>query len=151
MLKERDKIFPSLLAIFGLIIFSDGWAQQVGRSVTITDPVAEDFYGAGRDIEVLSSVTGDVVVAGGNVLVSGTVTGDVIGAETDRYITQANRAAELTLVAWGSRGGLYNRSSAVTGLIDDPVCVGTTKHGQPRHPLYVPSATPFLSYPAGTI
>lgn len=54
------------------------------------------------------------------------------------------------LAAWGAHGSFRNRDTAVrlmaleTGV--DLVCLGTTKEGHPRHPLYVASDQPFVPF-----
>jgi hypothetical protein len=67
---------------------------------------------------------------------------DPVGEENDRYLTQAIRHAQITLVAWGNWGTLQSRSDIVLQLFSQHqnfYCLGTTKLGQPRHPLYVRS------------
>jgi hypothetical protein len=54
--------------------------------------------------------------------------------------------------AWGIHGALSGRAPRVERLLRArgvrPVCLGTTKGGHPRHPLYVPNATPTYDYEA---
>lgn len=62
------------------------------------------------------------------------------GPENDDAIRWAAEQATL-VVAWGSHGGYLGRDRAVADLLlamgCSPLCLGTTKAGQPRHPLYV--------------
>jgi hypothetical protein len=51
-----------------------------------------------------------------------------------------------TVAAWGTHGRLLNRSAVVADMLDEPLCLGTTRHGEPRHPLYVPLATKPAAY-----
>ena len=45
------------------------------------------------------------------------------------------------LVAWGSSTGRSTAVGAVVPLLHGAQCLGRTKQGHPRHPLYVPGAT----------
>ncbi|HEY9643243.1 MAG TPA: DUF1643 domain-containing protein [Coleofasciculaceae cyanobacterium] len=64
---------------------------------------------------------------------------DPVGVECDRYILQAVRAAESTVIAWGNWGRLQNRDRAVLALLSSANvhCLGVNQSGQPRHPLYL--------------
>ena len=63
-----------------------------------------------------------------------------MGPETDRYILEVCQKVEQVVVAWGVHGEIQQRALAVLGLLDNiPLwCLGTTKGGYPRHPLYLP-------------
>lgn len=67
---------------------------------------------------------------------------DIVGEANDAAIRQAAKAAEKVVVAWGTDGELGGRSTHVLKLLRElnvtPQCLGTTKDGHPRHPLYVP-------------
>lgn len=71
---------------------------------------------------------------------------DVIGHRTDEVIAEASRTSPITLAAWGSHGRLVDRGRDVTGLLDDPLCLGVTASGEPRHPLYVAAGTELVPY-----
>ncbi len=43
-------------------------------------------------------------------------------------------------------GRLLDRGALVTGVLDQPLCLGTTRRGEPRHPLYVAQATEVIPY-----
>lgn len=62
---------------------------------------------------------------------------DPVGSENDRWLKAASEVADLTLAAWGNSGLWLERHVAVVRLLNDPHCLGRTKHGTPRHPLYV--------------
>lgn len=49
--------------------------------------------------------------------------------------------ATETVVAWGGKGARHRRSSTIAPLLAGANCLGFTAKGEPRHPLYVPSAT----------
>ena len=62
-----------------------------------------------------------------------------IGAENDRYLAALGQRVDHILLAWGNGGALQARDRAVLPLLNSRTvsCLGTTKLGQPRHPLYV--------------
>ena len=71
---------------------------------------------------------------------------DIVGEVTDDTIRVASRSAKVTLAAWGGHKVIRTRSNEVVPLLDNPMCAGVTKSGEPRHPLYVPAATALLPY-----
>ena len=76
---------------------------------------------------------------------------DPIGPANDDAIAAAAKGAAVVVVAWGAEGGLRHRDQEVLDLLDrfaeaPPVCLGRTKAGFPRHPLYVAKATPLSDY-----
>ena len=73
---------------------------------------------------------------------------DPIGPANDHVLEVLTRAGALTIAAWGSGGNLYDRSSQVATLLDHPLCLGTTRLGQPRHPLYVSHETTLVPWTA---
>lgn len=63
---------------------------------------------------------------------------DPIDAENDFYIQEAAKRAGIVIAAWGAMGMLYERDRAVLPLLGSPVyCLGMTRNGSPRHPLYL--------------
>jgi hypothetical protein len=65
---------------------------------------------------------------------------DPIGPKNDRYLLQTRRRARTIIAAWGNHGLLGGRGRVVLRLLGNEAgwhCLGMTKHGQPRHPLYV--------------
>lgn len=56
----------------------------------------------------------------------------------------------LMIAAWGAHGSLYRRSDHVVWLFRQAGvrlhCLGTTKDGHPRHPLYLPADTPLVPF-----
>jgi hypothetical protein len=86
-----------------------------------------------------------------------TAIGDPIGVENDAHILAAAMDADLLVVAWGvgvsMLGGIaFDRVSRVTEILRgrerlggdgrEVWCWGTSKHGQPRHPLMLAYVTP---------
>lgn len=61
----------------------------------------------------------------------------------------ASKEAALTVVAWGGIRPLphvVERRNAVLALLVAPHCLGVTKAGEPRHPLYVPYTAEVMPY-----
>ncbi len=68
---------------------------------------------------------------------------DPVGPRNDRHIRETVQAADFVLAGWGNAGTLQGRAAAVDAVLATlPAvhCLGVTKAGQPRHPLYVPAA-----------
>jgi hypothetical protein len=66
--------------------------------------------------------------------------GDPVGPENDAHLAAVFSAAGLVVAGWGVHGSLLGRAAAVraAGLLPaSAVCLGCTKSGEPRHPLYV--------------
>lgn len=75
---------------------------------------------------------------------------DPVGPENDEWLMNYYETAGMTIAAWGAHGAYRGRDRAVCELRRrDPnaktdtlgeclYCLGRTKHGQPRHPLYLP-------------
>ncbi len=64
---------------------------------------------------------------------------DPIGPENDFYLLSLKQRVQTIVLAWGNWGTLYDRHQAVLELLmGHPVyCLGTTKLGNVRHPLYI--------------
>lgn len=73
-----------------------------------------------------------------------TSTVDPIGPANDHTLELLTARALMTVAAWGSKGGLRKRSTEVRPLLTSALCLGTTKRGEPRHPLYVNQTTPAI-------
>lgn len=71
---------------------------------------------------------------------------DPVGPENDDWIAKASQTADMTVVAWGVHGCLLERDREVLAQLGDPHCLGTTKSGAPRHPLYMPSNAPLRRF-----
>lgn len=67
---------------------------------------------------------------------------DPIGPRNDFYIKREAAVADRIVCAWGVHGTWMDRDRAVMDLLPRPLyCLGLTKAGQPRHPLYLPADT----------
>ena len=73
-----------------------------------------------------------------------------VGKHNDEYIAASAVKTKSVLIAWGNHGLWQGRHAEVLDLlraIAKPVyCLGVTKQGQPRHPLYLPGDTPMIPY-----
>lgn len=70
---------------------------------------------------------------------------DPVGPDNDRCIVEAAARASLIVACWGADPMVARRSRAVLDLLApanvDVVCLGRTRDGHPRHPLYLSAAT----------
>ena len=60
-----------------------------------------------------------------------------VGPDNDMWLARLRSGVELAVAAWGYRGTLYDRAAAVAERMGELHCLGTTRTGAPRHPLYV--------------
>jgi len=68
---------------------------------------------------------------------------DPVGAENDEHLLLASARASVVVAAWGAGGRLHDRDVAVMRQLRRHACIrclGFTKSGDPRHPLYVRAA-----------
>jgi hypothetical protein len=68
------------------------------------------------------------------------------GPDADRHLMDAIQDADGPLIAaWGSNAFAKQRAADVTAMIGAHcVCLGKTKDGHPRHPLYVKGDAPLV-------
>lgn len=76
---------------------------------------------------------------------------DPVGPFNDTTILGMADSAGLVVAAWGANKLAEARGQAVCNMLNDqggmPIhCLGTTKKGFPRHPLFVPSQTKTVIY-----
>ena len=66
-----------------------------------------------------------------------------VGPENNRFLTEFTGTSFLTVAAWGVNGEFRQRDQRVVQMLDDGnlFCLGFTKDGHPRHPLYVRADT----------
>lgn len=77
---------------------------------------------------------------------------DPVGPLNDEFIERALWESEFVVLGWGANEALRrtNRDLAVLELVrrsgKNAKCLGTTKDGSPRHPLYMPSGAELVEY-----
>ncbi len=67
-------------------------------------------------------------------------TDDPVGPGNDAAIVKLAKRADLIIIGWGTHAALNNRHTEVLDLLTphcDPHCLAITKHGFPKHPLYL--------------
>lgn len=78
---------------------------------------------------------------------------DPIGAENDRIAQAAIGRCDMAICAWGAHRMAKTRQREMVSLITArrPVayCLGTTKSGAPKHPLYIKSGTELTVFRPG--
>lgn len=62
---------------------------------------------------------------------------DPIGPENDAWMLRSLRRVELAVACWGNHGELLGRGDQVARALGPFKCLGLTKVGHPRHPLYL--------------
>lgn len=66
---------------------------------------------------------------------------DPIGPDNDRWLAVAQARAARVVAAWGNQGAFLRRDENVLGRLGRTHCLGVTKTGSPRHPLYLSAKT----------
>ena len=72
---------------------------------------------------------------------------DPCGPENDRYVREAVEGAHRVVAAWGAWPREPFKPFDFCPLPAEMYCLGTTKNGSPRHPLYVSYDTPLELWP----
>ena len=67
---------------------------------------------------------------------------DPIGPNNDEWIRRMADSAAMVVAAWGAHGGLLGRDRHVIAMLPSVQCLGRTRAGHPRHPLYLSKHTP---------
>lgn len=77
---------------------------------------------------------------------------DPTGPKNDHHIEAAILRCDLAICAWGAHPMAGNRDKAVRGVLRSRrpaiFCLGKTKSGAPKHPLYIKSGTPLETFGA---
>lgn len=77
---------------------------------------------------------------------------DPTGPENDAAIAEWTADDALVVCGWGAHGDYLDRgalvAAALAGAGVRPVCLGVTKDGHPKHPLYLAANTPLVPYGA---
>jgi hypothetical protein len=66
---------------------------------------------------------------------------DPIGPKNNWWLSILQRQVDLVVVAWGVHGTLQARDLEVLGKFPEVHCLGVTRAGHPKHPLYLPATT----------
>jgi len=73
---------------------------------------------------------------------------DPIGEENDYWLAQLIREHETVVCAWGAHAR-PDRVAALRSMfhwLSRPMCLGITKSGAPRHPLYIKADQPLIDW-----
>jgi hypothetical protein len=76
---------------------------------------------------------------------------DPVGVDNDSYLLRMQQRVQKIVVAWGNQGSFQGRNQAVLKLLTRyqvVYCLGLTRLGHPRHPLYVTRDTTLITFPA---
>lgn len=67
-----------------------------------------------------------------------------VGPENDMWIQKLSHDAGVIVCAWGAHGGYMQRNKQVLEMLGgyELMCLGFTKSGKPRHPLYIKADKP---------
>lgn len=60
-----------------------------------------------------------------------------VGDRNDEFISRAYEFCDMTVLAWGNHGRYRSRSKEVRQICPAAFCLGKTKEGEPKHPLYL--------------
>lgn len=72
---------------------------------------------------------------------------DPVGPANDGTIIDTAAASSIVVAAWGAHPMAQSRGIAVASMLGCQVwCLGTTKDGSPRHPLYLRCDAPLVFY-----
>lgn len=67
---------------------------------------------------------------------------DPVGPDNDAIIREHAARCELRIAAWGADEAVTpTRTAALREILGDCYCLGTTKAGRPKHPLYLAANT----------
>jgi hypothetical protein len=64
-----------------------------------------------------------------------------------QVIEQAIGESDQTILAWGAGGMRCDFRYRLVRSIDEPQCFGSTKKGEPKHPLYLPNHSKLHRFP----
>lgn len=72
------------------------------------------------------------------------------GPLNEKYLLESARTADIIVAAWGANGGHRGQDKKVCDLLSFAgyklQCLGTTKAGHPKHPLYLRKDTPLVPF-----
>ncbi len=72
---------------------------------------------------------------------------DPVGRDNDAHIRAGPRSAAMVVAAWGASCTDEARIVRVLAMLGEKVwCLGLTRGGMPRHPLYAPRSVPLSEF-----
>ncbi len=78
------------------------------------------------------------------------VLADPVGPRNEDVIATAISRCDVVIVAWGANIMAQRKADYVRSMVarhrPATYCFGKTKHGFPKHPLYIKSGTPLVTY-----
>ena len=66
---------------------------------------------------------------------------DPIGPRNDAWLRRLIGGAEEVVAAWGNHGSYLARDRTVLAMLERPKCLGVSRRGLPKHPLYLRATT----------
>jgi hypothetical protein len=74
---------------------------------------------------------------------------DPVGPENDKWLLHSADRAGIVVAAWGTHGVHRDREDQIRLLFKGRrlMCLGKTKAGHPKHPLYLPKETSLVPWP----
>ena len=69
-----------------------------------------------------------------------------VGRQNNRWLLRLAAESDVCVAAWGDNGKHRGRDAKVIALLGELQCLGLTKAGAPRHPLYTRADTKLRSY-----
>ena len=74
-----------------------------------------------------------------------------VGADNDVWLRRLVGEARVVVAAWGNFGRWLGRDRAVVELLGSMQCLGVTRFGQPRHPLYLRASSGLRDFDARSV
>ena len=71
---------------------------------------------------------------------------EAIGWDNDTWLSYLAAHSGIVVACWGDFSVARDRNEQVQKLIPNLYCLGTTKHGRPKHPLYLWKETKLREY-----
>jgi hypothetical protein len=123
-------------------IGGEGYAMFVGLNPSTADEKADDA--TIRRCVAFAKSWGYEALCMTNLFAYRTVSPEImkagpqpVGPENDRWLMEMATGAGVIVAAWGVDGGFKGRDAEVVQMLPSMHCLGLTKAGQPRHPLYL--------------
>lgn len=71
---------------------------------------------------------------------------DPVGPENNHVLSVVFGGSDLIVAAWGAHADAERVEEVMARPIRPRSCLGLTKNGSPRHPLYLPSTVPLVAF-----